>query len=247
MSFNPYDHIRNLASASPASLAGLPPSVVAGMAGEGSMDHWKPGGATAAGGMQPINTPSMPPSYQRYREMTLDELLLENRVIFLVGEINYASASTCVMKMLYLINQKKDVDINLYINSPGGGVDDTLMIYDTMQYIECDVATYCMGRAMSGAAIILASGTKGKRHILPNAKVMIHQPYGGVYGQTSDVQIQAEQILKAKDQINRLIAEKTGKSTEEVSEAAERDRYFSAEEAKEWGLVDEVIRSSRED
>ncbi|MCC6580531.1 MAG: ATP-dependent Clp protease proteolytic subunit [Phycisphaeraceae bacterium] len=181
------------------------------------------------------------PPYQRYREMTIDELLLENRVIFLVGEINYASATGVIMRMLHLQNQKKDVDINLYINSHGGGVDDTLAIYDTMQYLNCDVATYCIGRAMSGGAIILASGAKGKRFMLPHAKVMIHQPYGGVYGQTSDVQIQAEEILKSKQLINELLAKHSGKTPEQVETDSERDRYFSAQEAKDYGLVDEVV------
>jgi ATP-dependent Clp protease protease subunit len=182
--------------------------------------------------------------YQRYREMTIDELLLENRVIFLVGEINHVSATGVIMRLLHLQNQKKGVDINLYINSPGGNVDDTLAIYDTMGFLNCDVATYCIGRAMSGAAICLAAGTKGKRFILPHAKVMIHQPYGGVYGQTTDIQIQAEEILKSKRQINELLAHHTGKPVEQIETDSERDRYFSAAEAKAYGLVDEVIEHS---
>lgn len=195
----------------------------------------------------PVNMPAVPGGPQRYREMTIDDMLLENRVIFLVGEINYASASTVVMKMLYLMQQKKNVDVNLYINSPGGGVDDTLMMYDTINFIDSDVATYCMGRAMSGGAIMLAAGTKGKRYILPHAKVMIHQPFGGVYGQTADVEIQAEEILKAKKLLIDILAERTGRTPDEVEEASERDKYFSAQEAKEWGLVDEVITSKKED
>ena len=145
----------------------------------------------------PRNMPPAAPGYQRYREMTVDELLLENRVIFLVGEINHASATGVIMRMLYLSNQKKDQEINLYINSFGGSLDDTLAIYDTMRYLPCAVGTTCIGRAMSGAALILAAGAKDSRHILPHAKVMIHQPYGGVTGQASDVEIQAEEILKA--------------------------------------------------
>ena len=191
----------------------------------------------AAGGSAPrLNAP-----YQRYREMTIDELLLENRVIFLVGEINHVSATGVIMRLLHLQNQKKGVDVNLYINSPGGNVDDTLAIYDTMRFLNCDVATYCIGRAMSGAAICLAAGTKCKRYILPHAKVMIHQPYGGVYGQTTDIQIQAEEILKSKREINELLASHTGKTPEQVEADSERDRYFSAAEAKAYGLVDEVI------
>ncbi len=182
-----------------------------------------------------------PVPYQRYREMTIDELLLENRVVFLVGEINPSSATGVIMRLLHLQNQKKDVDINLYINSPGGSVDDTLAIYDTIQYLNCDVATYCIGRAQSGGAVVLASGSKGKRYILPHARVMIHQPFGGVTGQATDVQIQAEEILKAKRGLNDILARHTGKSVDQVESDSERDRFFSAQEAKEYGLVDEVL------
>lgn len=182
--------------------------------------------------------------YTRYREMTIDELLLENRVVFLVGEINHVSATGVIMRLLYLQNQKRGVDINLYVNSPGGSVDDTLAIYDTIRYLNCDVSTVCIGRAMSGGAIVLASGAKGKRYILPHAKVMIHQPYGGVYGQTSDIKIQAEEILKSKRTINELLAKHTGKTAEQVETDSERDRYFSAQEAKDYGLVDDVIEQA---
>ncbi len=181
---------------------------------------------------------------QRYREMTIDELLLENRVIFLIGEINYSSATSVIMRLLYLQQQKTGVDINLYINSPGGSVDDTLAIYDTMRFLNCDIATYCIGKAMSGGAVVLASGTKGKRFILPHAKVMIHQPYGGVYGQTTDIQIQAEEILKTKKLLNELLAKHTGQTPEKVEADSERDRYFSAQEAKAYGLVDDVIEKT---
>ena len=194
---------------------------------------------------------SMPPvggaGYQRYREMTIDELLLENRVIFLVGEISYATATAVIMRMLYLSNQKKDQEINLYINSPGGSVDDTLAIYDTIKYMPCEVTTTCIGRALSGAALVLAAGTKGKRSVLPHAKVMIHQPYGGVYGQTADVKIQAEEILRSKKMLNDLLAELTGQSAEKVAADAERDKYFTAEEAKAYGLVDEVLSVAPEE
>ena len=177
----------------------------------------------------------------RYREMTLEEMLLENRVVFLVGEINHASASRVIMQMLYLQSVKRDQDINLYINSPGGVVDDTLAMYDIMKFLTCDVATYCIGRAESGGAIVLAAGTKGKRFILPNAKVMVHQPYGGVYGQTADIEIQAEEILKTKDNLNKILSKCTGQSIERITEDAERDKFFSAQEAKDYGLVDEVL------
>ncbi len=199
------------------------------------------GEAAGRAGIDPRMTPSMPIGMQRFGEMTIEEMLLENRVLFLVGEINYASASRIIMQMLHLSNLAKDRDINLYINSPGGAVDDTLAIYDTMKFMNCEVATYCIGKAMSGGAIILASGTKGKRYILPHAKVMIHQPYGGVYGQTSDVRIQAEEIKKSKAQLTELLAKHTGQSIEQVSKDSERDKYFSAEEAKQYGLVDEVL------
>jgi len=177
--------------------------------------------------------------------MTLDELLLENRVVFLVGEINHVTSARVMMQMLYLENEKRGQDINFYINSPGGSIDDTLAIYDTMQFVSSEVGTYCIGRAYSGAAVLLCAGTPGKRHILPHAKVMIHQPYGGVTGQTTDVQIQAEQIIKAKQMLNEIIARHTGQSVDRVAADGERDRYFSAEEAKAYGLVDEVFKSEK--
>jgi ATP-dependent Clp protease protease subunit len=190
--------------------------------------------------MSPMAAPG-PGGYNRYREMTLEEMLLENRVVFMIGEINHASASRVIMQMLYLQSVKRDQDINLYINSPGGVVDDTLAMYDIMKFLTCDVATYCIGRAESGGAIILAAGKKGKRFILPNAKVMIHQPYGGVYGQTADIEIQAEEILKTKDTLNKILAQATGQPVERIQEDAERDKFFSAKEAKAYGLVDEVL------
>lgn len=207
---------------------------LAGMAG----DHNRPAQPPAPRMMPQA---AQPPGMNRYREMTLEEMLLENRVVFLVGEINHASASRVIMQMLYLQSVKRDQDINLYINSPGGVVDDTLAIYDIMKFLTCDVATYCIGRAESGGAIVLAAGTKGKRFILPNAKVMIHQPYGGVYGQTADIEIQAEEILKTKENLNKILAQCTGQSIEKVTEDSERDRFFGAQEAKEYGLVDEVL------
>jgi len=173
--------------------------------------------------------------------MTIDELLLENRIVFLVGEINQASAARVMMQMLYLENQKKGQEINLYINSPGGAVDDTLALYDTMRFLGSPTSTYCIGRAYSGAAVLLAAGTKGRRFILPHAKVMIHQPYGGVTGQAEDIRIQAEQIIKTKQELNRLIADCSGQDYDTVAADAERDKYFTAEEAATYGLVDEVL------
>ena len=179
--------------------------------------------------------------YQRFRQMSLDDLLLENRIVFLIGEISYARATEVIMKMLYLDNLKRATEISLYVNSPGGTVDDTMAIYDTMRFVSSPIATYCIGRAQSGAAIILAAGTKGKRFALPHAKVMLHQPWGGVTGQAADIKIQAEEILKAKAMINELLSKHSGQPVEKIAAETERDRYMSAEEAKEYGLIDEVL------
>ncbi len=180
-------------------------------------------------------------SYQRTREMTIDELLLENRIVFLVGEINHASASRVMMQMLYLENQRRNQEINFYINCPGGVVDDTLALYDTMRFLSSPIATYCIGRAYSGGSILLTAGTKGRRFILPHAKVMIHQPYGGITGQAEDIRLQAEQIIKTKQTLIDILAKHTGQDPEKVREDSERDMYFDAQEAKDYGLVDEVL------
>ena len=184
--------------------------------------------------------------YQRYRQMSLDDMLLENRIVFLIGEISYARAAEVIMKLLYLDNLKRASEISLYINSPGGTVDDTMAIYDTMRFVSSPVATYCIGRAQSGAAVVLAAGTKGKRYALPHAKVMLHQPWGGVGGQAADIKIQAEEILKAKDTINQILAKHTGKSVEEITSETERDRYLTAQEAFQWGLIDEVLKEEEQ-
>ncbi len=191
--------------------------------------------------------PAASVSYQRTREMTIDELLLENRIVFLVGEINPASASRVMMQMLYLENQRRNQEINFYINSPGGAVDDTLALYDTMRFLSSPIATYCIGRAYSGGSVLLTAGTKGRRFILPHAKVMIHQPYGGITGQAEDIRLQAEQIIKSKQLLTDIIAKHTGQSPEQVREDSERDKYFDAEEAKAYGLVDEVLTEPPED
>lgn len=191
----------------------------------------------------PVAMPGPPggSGYNRYREMTLEEMLLENRVLFLVGEINHVSASRIMMQMLYLQSVKRDQDINLYINSPGGVVDDTLAIYDIMRFLTCEIATYCIGRAESGGAIVFMAGRKGKRFILPNAKVMIHQPFGGVYGQAADIQIQADEILKTKDTLLKIMARCTGQDIERIREDSERDRFFDAQQAVKYGICDEVL------
>ncbi len=179
--------------------------------------------------------------YQQYRQMSLDDLLLENRIVFLIGEISYARAAEVIMKILYLDNLKRGGEISLYINSPGGTVDDTMAIYDTICFVGSPVATYCIGRAESGAAIVLAAGTKGKRFALPHAKVMLHQPWGGVSGQAADIKIQAEEILKAKTMINEILARHTGQPIEKIAAETERNRYLTADEAKAYGLIDEVL------
>ncbi len=179
--------------------------------------------------------------YQRYRQMSLDDMLLENRIVFLIGEISYQRAAEVIMKMLYLDNLKRGSEISLYINSPGGSVDDTMAIYDTIRFVGSPVATYCIGRAQSGAAVILAAGTKGRRHALPHAKVMLHQVWGGVTGQAADIKIQAEEILKAKTMINEILAEHTGQPVDKIAAETERDRYMTAEEAHQYGLIDEVL------
>jgi ATP-dependent Clp protease protease subunit len=189
-----------------------------------------------------------PPSspYSQYRQMTLDDLLLENRIVFLIGEISYARAAEVIMKILYLENQKRSNEISLYVNSPGGSVDDTMAIYDTMRFISSPIATYCIGRAQSGGAVILAAGTKGKRFALPHAKIMLHQPWGGMTGQAADIKIQAEEILKAKKMINGILAEHSGQPIEKIEAETERDRYMTAEEALSYGLIDEVLKFEEE-
>lgn len=184
--------------------------------------------------------------YPARREMTLEERLAEERIVFLWGEITPATAGGLIMRLLELQAKQPDRDISLYINSPGGSVDDTLAIYDSMQYMSCDIATFCVGQAASGGAMILAAGTKGKRYALPHSKVMIHQPWGGVSGQASDIKIQAEEILKAKRQLNELLAKHTGRSVEQITEETERDRYLTAQEAVEYGIVDEILETSQD-
>ena len=190
--------------------------------------------------------PRVQQGYQRMREMTLDDMLLENRIVFMIGEINYRMATEVIMKLLYLDNLKRGVEISLYINSPGGSVDDTMAIYDTVQFIGSPVATYCIGRAQSGAAIILAAGSEGRRHALPHAKVMLHQPWGGVTGQAEDIRIQAEEIIKAKKTIIELLAKHTGLTPEKIAEETERDKYMTAQQAKEYGLIDDVLHEQED-
>ncbi len=182
--------------------------------------------------------------YAQRREMTLEERLAEERIVFLWGEINPGTAGSLIMRLLELQAKSPERDVNLYINSPGGSVDDTLAIYDTIQFLSCNLATYCVGQAASGAAMILACGTKGKRFALPHSKVMIHQPWGGVTGQAADIAIQAEEILKAKKLLNELLAKHTGRDVKLIEQETERDRYLSPAEAKEYGIVDEIVQTT---
>ncbi|MBX9653099.1 ATP-dependent Clp protease proteolytic subunit [bacterium] len=179
--------------------------------------------------------------YARQRQMTLGDLLLENRIIFLEGPIDDHSANLTVMKMLYLQYENKKQEIHFYINSPGGSVTSTLAVYDTMQFLECPIATYVIGMAASGAAVLLCGGTKGKRYALPHSTVMIHQPHGGVGGQVSDIEVQVSEIIRMKHIINEIIAKHSGQPYDRVAADTERDRYLTAPQAKEYGLVDEVL------
>jgi len=179
--------------------------------------------------------------YTRQRQMTIGDLLLENRIIFLDGVITDGSANLIVMKLLFLQSENRHQDIHLYVNSPGGSVTATMAIYDTIQFLDCDVATYCVGLAASGAAILIAGGTKGKRFALAHAKMMIHQPYGEVGGQVSDIEIQARDVLETRNLLNEILAKHSGQPVEIVAKDTDRDRYMTALEAKEYGLVDEVL------
>lgn len=185
--------------------------------------------------------------YQRQRQMTLGDLLLENRIIFLQGEIYDGNANELVMKLLYLQSENRRKDIHFYINSPGGSVTATLAIYDTMQMINCPVATYCVGLAASGGAVLLAGGAEAKRFALPHAKIMIHQPHGGVGGQVTDIEIQAQEIVKTREVLDQILAEHTKQPLEQISKDSDRDYYMNAEEAKEYGIVDDILRKQSGD
>ena len=167
--------------------------------------------------------------------------LLKDRIIMLTDEVNDTTASLVVAQMLFLESEDPDKDIFLYINSPGGSVTAGMAIYDTMQYVKCNVNTICMGMAASMGAFLLAGGAKGKRMALPNAEIMIHQPLGGAKGQATEIEIAAKHILHTREKLNRILAENTGKSLDEVAAATERDNWLTAEQAKEFGLIDEII------
>ena len=193
--------------------------------------------------------PVMQREYQRTREMTIAQMLLDNRIIFIGSSpetggdrtISDFVANITIQKLLWLATDKKTADIHIYINSPGGSISAGLAIYDAMQFIDCQINTYCMGIAASMAAVLLSAGTKGKRYALPNSKVMCHQPYGQVGGQVSDIEIQASEILKEHQRLNQILAFHTGQPMEVIAKETERDRYFTAQQAKEFGIVDEVL------
>ncbi len=182
--------------------------------------------------------------YTRQRMMTIGDLLLENRIVFLQGEIFDGNANDIVMKLLYLQSENRRQDINFYINSPGGSVTSTMAIYDTMQILTCPVATYCVGQAASGAAVLLAGGTKGKRYMLQHARVMIHQPYGGVGGQVSDIEIQFKEMNKTRAMLDDILAKHTGQPLEQISKDTDRDFYMGPEEAQEYGLIDQILEKA---
>jgi len=183
----------------------------------------------------------------RQRQMTIGDMLLENRIIFLDGAVHDGSANAIVMKMLYLQHEARKQDIHLYVNSPGGSVTAAMAIYDTMQYIDCDVCTYCVGLAASAGALLVAGGEKGKRHALPHSKMMIHQPWGGVSGQVSDIEIQARDILATREILNEILANHTGQTIEQIAIDTDRDNHMTADEALEYGLVDEILRRDSKD
>ncbi len=172
--------------------------------------------------------------------------LLKDRIIFLGDPINDRVASLTIAQLLFLESEDPDKDIRLYINSPGGVVTSGLGIYDTMQYVRCDVATYCLGQAASMGAFLLAGGTEGKRFALPNARIMIHQPHGGASGQATDIEIQAREILRLRETLNSIMAKHSGRTVDEILKDTDRDNFMSADEAKHYGLVDEVLRRSED-
>lgn len=167
--------------------------------------------------------------------------LLEDRIIFLTGEVNDVSADIIIAQLIYLEGKDPEKDISLYINSPGGSVTSGMAIYDTMNYIKCDVSTICVGMAASMGAFLLSSGAKGKRFSLPNSEIMIHQPLGGAQGQASDIKIQADHIMKIKDRMNRILSSNTGQPLKKIEKDVDRDNYMNAEEALKYGLIDKIF------
>ena len=184
--------------------------------------------------------------YQRQRQMTLGDLLMENRIVFLQGEIHYANANDVVMKLLYLQSENRRKDIHFYINSPGGSVTAGLAIYDTMQFLSCDVATYCMGQAASMGAMLLTAGAKGKRFALPNASIMIHQPLAGMRGTAEEIMIHRKELRRVKERLNNLLVNHTGKTLAEIEEGTDRDNFMTSQEALDYNLIVRVVTSVSE-
>jgi ATP-dependent Clp protease protease subunit len=169
--------------------------------------------------------------------------LLKDRIIFIGGEIEDDMANLIIAQLLFLQNENADADISIYVNSPGGVITSGMAIYDTMQFVGCNVATYCLGQAASMAAVLLAAGTKGKRYVLPNSRILIHQPLGGARGTATDISIQAEEILRMRSRLNEILAKHTGQSAQKIEDDIDRDRFMSAEEAVAYGLADQIIQS----
>ena len=169
--------------------------------------------------------------------------LLKDRIIFIGGEIEDDMANLIIAQLLFLQNENADADISIYVNSPGGVITAGMAIYDTMQFVGCNVATYCIGQAASMAAVLLAAGTKGKRYVLPNSRILIHQPQGGARGTATDINIQAEEILRMRARLNEILAKHTGQSAQKIEDDVDRDRFMSAEEAVAYGLADQIIQS----
>ena len=169
--------------------------------------------------------------------------LLKDRIVFLGGDIEDYRANLVIAQLLFLQNENADADISIYINSPGGIITSGMAVYDTMQFVGCDVRTYCIGQASSMAAVLLAAGTKGKRYVLPNSRVLIHQPLGGARGTATDIGIQAEEILRMRERLNQILAEHTGQPLEQIVKDVDRDRFMSAQQAVDYGLADEIIKS----
>ncbi|MEK7821950.1 MAG: ATP-dependent Clp protease proteolytic subunit, partial [Planctomycetota bacterium] len=202
------------------------------------------------GPLEPKNTLFVPYVIEKtgYGERHYDifSRLLKDRIVFIGTPIDDTVSNLVVAQMLFLQNENKNQDINLYINSPGGSITAGLAIYDTMQFVQCDVATYCIGQAFSMAAVLLAAGMKGKRHALPHTRIMLHQPWGGMKGTATDISIQAEEILRLKRYLNSILMRHTGQPMERIERDVDRDFYMSSAEAKEYGLIDEVVESLKE-
>ncbi|MEK7241717.1 MAG: ATP-dependent Clp protease proteolytic subunit [Planctomycetota bacterium] len=202
------------------------------------------------GPLEPKNTLFVPYVIEKtgYGERHYDifSRLLKDRIVFIGTPIDDTVSNLVVAQMLFLQNENKNQDINLYINSPGGSITAGLAIYDTMQFVQCDVATYCIGQAFSMAAVLLAAGMKGKRHALPHTRIMLHQPWGGMKGTATDISIQAEEILRLKRYLNTILMRHTGQPMERIERDVDRDFYMSSTEAKEYGLIDEVVESLKE-